>query len=66
MKLLRFPEVAERVRLGKTAIYRQIKAKAFPLPIKQGSSSFWIEHEIDQHLVRLMSERPASQPMPAS
>ena len=66
MKLLRFPEVAAKVRLGRTAIYKLVKARVFPQPVKQGTSSFWIEHEVDSYLVDLMSARPATLPKPAS
>lgn len=66
MRLLRFPEVAKKVRLGRTAIYRLIKDEVLPAPVKQGSASFWIEHEIDAYLASLTSARRANPPTPAS
>ncbi|WP_038113759.1 helix-turn-helix transcriptional regulator [Variovorax atrisoli] len=66
MKLLRIPEVCERVRRGKSTIYSEIKKGTFPAPLKQGGGNFWLESEIDAHLQKLISERPASPPTSAS
>lgn len=66
MKLLRLPEVSERVRRGKSTIYSEIKKGAFPAPVKQGGGNFWLETEIDAYLQSLISARPASQPTSAS
>ncbi len=46
-RLLRMPQVLDRVGLKKTVIYEQIKAGTFPKPIKLGSASAWPEKEID-------------------
>ena len=61
-RLLRLPEVLDRVRLGRTAVYRNISLGTFPRPIKMVSASFWIESEIDGYIEKLMSQRPASEP----
>jgi prophage regulatory protein len=58
MKLLRLPEVAELVRLGKSTIYERVKDKRFPAPIKQGGGNFWIDTEIEDYLQKLMAKRP--------
>jgi len=45
-RIIRLPEVSERVGLGKTAIYSRIKDHTFPSPIKLGRASGWIEEEV--------------------
>lgn len=57
MKLLRLPEVSERVRRGKSTIYAMIQNDKFPAPIKQGRDNYWIDAEIDQYLERLALDR---------
>ncbi|QGW82962.1 helix-turn-helix transcriptional regulator [Variovorax paradoxus] len=66
MKLLRIPEVCQRVRRGKSTIYSEVKKGTFPAPMKQGSGNYWLESEIDAYLQKLISERPANPPTPAS
>ena len=46
-RLLRMPQVLDRVGLKKTVIYERIKAGTFPKPIKLGSASAWQAHEIE-------------------
>jgi prophage regulatory protein len=45
--LLPLPAVKARVGMGKTKIYEEIKAGAFPKSIKNGRNSVWVESEID-------------------
>lgn len=45
--LLPLPAVKARVGMGKTKIYEEIKAGAFPKCIKNGRTSVWIASEID-------------------
>lgn len=66
MKLIRLPDVQDRVCLGRTTLYKLIKDGKFPAPIKQGTASFWIEAEIEGYLQALIAARPASQPISAS
>lgn len=66
MKLIRLPEVEGMVHIKRNAIYRMMKQDRFPLPIKIGSGSFWVEDEIVAYLQRLMSARRASQPTESS
>jgi len=47
-RIIRLPEVCERVGLGKTAIYGRIKDHTFPPPIKLGRASGWVEEEVQQ------------------
>jgi prophage regulatory protein len=46
MKLIRLPEVLERVALKKTAVYKMISENEFPRPVKLGTTSAWVEQEI--------------------
>jgi len=54
--LLRLPEVARRVGLGRSTIDRMIRAGRFPRPRRIGQSAVaWLQSEI----VAWMVERPA-------
>jgi predicted DNA-binding transcriptional regulator AlpA len=63
--LLRLPEVEERVRIGRTSIYRGMRNHTFPRCIKMAGSSFWIESEIEDYIEALMSTRVDSSTLPA-
>jgi len=53
-RLLRLREVIERTGLAKSTIYRNVKAKMFPQPVKVGmGSSRWRESELAQWLASL-------------
>lgn len=61
MKLIRMPEVIARVGLQKTAIYDRIEQETFPKPIKLGSASTWIDHEITSWIEQQIElSRPGS------
>jgi prophage regulatory protein len=53
--------VLERVSLKKTVVYRMISEGDFPLPVKLGAASAWVEKEINDWIAERMSERKASQ-----
>ena len=57
-RVLRLPEVLNRVGLRKTAIYKLIRAGAFPRPMKLGRVSGWLEHEIEAWIQARAAERP--------
>ncbi|OAD12271.1 helix-turn-helix transcriptional regulator [Achromobacter insolitus] len=44
---LPLPAVKARVGMGKTKIYEEIKARAFPKCIKNGRTSVWVASEVD-------------------
>ena len=47
MKLIRLPEVLDRVSLKKTAVYKLIAEGEFPKPVKLTSTtSAWVEDEV--------------------
>lgn len=60
MKLIRLPEVLERVSLKKTKVYSLIAEDDFPRPVKLGSASAWVETEIDQWLAERACARKPS------
>lgn len=60
MKLIRLPEVLERVALKKTAVYKLMAEEEFPRPVKLGSASAWVETEIKDWISDRMTERPAT------
>ncbi|HQS03701.1 MAG: hypothetical protein B7Y07_10870 [Halothiobacillus sp. 24-54-40] len=47
-RLIRLPEVMNKVGLCRTSIYMLIAGGQFPTPRKLGRASLWIEAEIDQ------------------
>lgn len=61
MKLIRLPEVLDRVGLKKTAVYKMMAEEEFPRPVKIGTSSAWVEHEITEWIAARMSARQATQ-----
>ena len=54
--LLPLKVVQSRVGMGKTKIYEQIKAGAFPTCIKNGRTSVWVASEIDAWVVRRIKQ----------
>lgn len=61
MRMIRLPELQQKVGLKKSAIYDQIKNGDLPAPTKLGAASAWPEEEIDRWLAerRLKSVSPA-------
>lgn len=48
-RLIRLPEVMDRIPLSRTSIYNRINDGTFPKPIKLGSKSVaWLESSIDE------------------
>ncbi len=48
MRILRMPEVLERVGLSRSTVWRLAQADQFPKPVKLGGRAVgWIEEEID-------------------
>lgn len=45
-RLMRLPEVLDRVGLGKTKVYALVKSGDFPAPVKVGRSSLWHTDEV--------------------
>jgi len=53
--------VRDRVGMHPSTIYAEIKAGRFPKPVKLGSSSRWVESEIDEYIAARMRERDQQQ-----
>ncbi|MCH1988675.1 AlpA family phage regulatory protein [Achromobacter xylosoxidans] len=58
--LLPLKVVQSRVGMGKTKIYEQIKAGAFPACIKNGRTSVWIASEVDSWILQTIREKRSS------
>jgi len=56
-RLLKIAEVMGRVGLAKATIYARIQNGGFPKPVSLGSSSRWVESEIDAWIADLVVER---------
>lgn len=61
MRIIRLNEVINRTGLGKTSLYKFIKAKTFPQPIALGERAVgWVEAEVDQWITARINERDFS------
>lgn len=56
-RIIRIPEVLERVGLSRTTIYQKIKEGSFPKQLKLGRTSGWLESEIDAWIQNLADKR---------
>jgi prophage regulatory protein len=62
LRLLRLPEVTDRVAMGKSTIYAMINRNEFPAPMHFGKASRWLESEIDDWICQqLMNRKQAGQ-----
>lgn len=59
-KLLRLPQVMDRVGLKKTKVYEMIKEGNFPEPIKAGRASLWSEEKVEQWINTQLCEQMAA------
>jgi prophage regulatory protein len=63
VRLLRLPDVLQRIGIGRSAVYELVRRGAFPQPVKLGTCTTWIEHEVDGWVRARIAERPeARQP----
>lgn len=57
-KIIRLPEVLNRVGLGRSSIYAGIKMGTFPKQVKLGErSAGWMESEINDWIIKQASNR---------
>lgn len=56
-RLLPLAEVMTRVGLRKSAIYERISRGEFPAPVTLGSTSRWVESEVEGWIADLIDER---------
>lgn len=57
LRLLRLPEVLERVPLCKSSLYGRIRSGTFPKPVHLGTLSAWVESEVDAWIAAQIVER---------
>ena len=53
LRRLRITQVVDKVALPRSTIYEKINDGTFPKQYKDGSSSFWFEHELDAWLIKV-------------
>lgn len=59
-KIIRLPEVINRVGLSRATIYNKVKDGSFPQQIKLGRLSGWVESEIQTWInQQIRASRPA-------
>lgn len=59
-RLIRLPDVMDRVGLKRTAIYKMIKAGQFPKQIRLGVASVWAESEVAAWIEQQKMSREAA------
>jgi len=59
VKLLTVAEVMQRIKWHRSTIYRKVKQREFPQPVKLGTSTRWRSYEIDQFIEQLSAARGA-------
>ena len=63
MRLLRFPDLSDRVGLRHSAIYDAIRKGTFPKPVSIGRKAVaWLESEVDVWINARIAERDAATP----
>jgi prophage regulatory protein len=61
-KILRLPEVKNRVGLSRSSIYQAIQRKEFPSSIPLGARAVgWLESDIAEWLNRCIAQRESNQ-----
>ena len=57
--LLRLCEVVKIIPLSRPTIYRRIKKKQFPAPVKDGRCSMWEESKVRAYAEQLLQQHSA-------
>lgn len=61
LSILRRKEVEARTALSRSTLYERIRSGSFPAPINLGGKAVgWIEHEIDDWILRQIAQRGGS------
>lgn len=61
-RFIKFPEVQKKTSLSRAAIYKRIARNAFPAQVKLGTTSVWLESEIDEWMQSLLDGRVKLEP----
>jgi prophage regulatory protein len=56
-RLLRLPDVLNRVGMSKSTLYSRIRDKTFPQPLHLGTSSVWVESEVTNWINDQIAQR---------
>ena len=59
LRLLKLPDVAERVGLSPSFYLKGVKESGFPAGFKHGNNRLWLESEIDDLVERLVRDGTA-------
>ena len=59
VRLISLREVLQLTSRGRTRIYADIQAGAFPAPVKDGASSRWVEAEVVAWIAQRIAARDA-------
>lgn len=57
MQFITLPALCARLGIHRASVYRLIKRKALPAPVKIGGASRWVESEIEASITLLMEAR---------
>ena len=56
-RFIKLPEVQRKTSLSRAAIYKRIARQAFPAQVKLGTTSVWLESEVDAWMRELLEGR---------
>lgn len=56
LRLLKLPDVAERVGLSTSSFLKGVRESGFPAGFKHGSNRLWLESEIESLIERLVQD----------
>lgn len=57
-RLIRLPEVTALTGKARTQIYAAVKSQNFPIPIKDGALTLWVESEVQQWIADRITNAP--------
>jgi len=60
MRLLTSNDIMERLRIGRSTLYKMIKEGQFPQGIKMGASVRWTETDVNKWIADLAEQRTVS------
>ncbi|RFF46221.1 helix-turn-helix transcriptional regulator [Xanthomonas campestris] len=56
-RLIRLPDVLERVGMSKSTLYSRVRAGTFPKPVHLGTLSAWVESEVGNWVATQIEKR---------
>lgn len=61
--MLNVTQVMQRLNVGKTSVYKLVKAGLLPKPVKIGGSARWIDAEVEAAIEAMKAARAAPPPV---